>query len=161
MPDSQPTAEQTQTPGGGAVPREPHKLEQAGSTPAPATTLGQKQRAFTRLLAMLILHVYDRGCELTLADGNVDPIRKGRLLGASSSAPKLQFRDAVHMEGSLHYSRLAQDLNLFVGGEWITDGGHPVWTEIGVWWEAQHSLARWGGRWGDANHLSLEHEGRA
>lgn len=26
-----------QTPGGGAVPREPHKLEHAGSTPAPAT----------------------------------------------------------------------------------------------------------------------------
>jgi hypothetical protein len=27
---------------------------------------------------------------------------------------------------------------------------------LGEWWEKQHPLARWGGRWGDGNHYSFE-----
>lgn len=122
-------------------------------------TLGQKQRLFTRLLAQLITHAYDKGYELTLADGNVDPVRRGRPLD-HQDAPAVRFVDTVHMPGSLHYCRLAQDLNLFVGGGYIDDGGHPAWADLGVWWEAQHPLCAWGGRFQDANHFSVQHEGK-
>ena len=107
--------------------------------------LRQKQSLFTILLAELILWVYAQGWELTLAEGSVNPLR----------------REFFHMRGSLHRKRLAQDLNLFVDGKWISDGSHPVWTQIGLHWEDQHPLCRWGGRFRDANHFSLEHNGRA
>jgi hypothetical protein len=106
-------------------------------------TLREKQSLFARLLAQLILFVYQRpGWELTLGEGHNDA-RVG------------------HMRGSLHYVRLAQDLNLFVNGEYVSKGGHPAWREIGEQWESMHELCRWGGRFKDDNHLSLEHEGKA
>lgn len=105
-------------------------------------TLREKQSLFVRLIGLLIHYVYERGYELTFAEG-YDDDGKG------------------HMPGSLHYSRLALDLNLFVNDEWISDGSHPVWTEIGEFWESLHPLCRWGGRFEDANHFSITHWGRA
>jgi hypothetical protein len=67
------------------------------------------------------------------------------------------------MKGSLHYEALAQDLNLFINGEWITDGDDEVWKMIGEKWESMHPLARWGGRFPevDSNHFSFSHGGKA
>lgn len=103
--------------------------------------LSEKQQLFARLVAHLISHVFARGWAVTLGDGHVQ-------------------EKVGHMKNSLHYERLAQDLNLFVDGEYIADGGHPAWTEIGEFWERLHPLCRWGGRFRDANHFSLEHGGR-
>lgn len=105
-------------------------------------TLRSKQSLFARLLGLLIHYVYARGWELTMADGHVE-------------------KKVGHMAGSLHYVRLAQDLNLFIDGKWISDGSDPRWTEIGEFWEKLHPLCRWGGRFQDANHFSLEHDGKA
>ena len=130
-------------------------------TPIPMP-LGQKQRTFTKLLAQLILHVYGLGYELTLADGSIDPVRKGKPVG-QEHGPIVVYRDCVHLVEGQHYRRLAQDLNLFIGGKWITDGSHPAWTEIGTFWEGLNPLCRWGGRFAkpDANHFSLFHEGHS
>lgn len=120
-------------------------------------TLRQKQALFARLLAHLIAHVYAKGWEVTLGDGHVEAKRG-------------------HIDNSLHYVRLAQDLNLFIDGEWVRDGKHPAWLELGEFWEGLHPLCRWGGRFGggaapheqggrwtgkDSNHFSLFHGGRA
>lgn len=123
-------------------------------------TLGQKQRLFARLLGRLLTHVIeDLGYELTMADGSIDQIRKGQQVGGTGDV--VRFKDRVHMDGGQHYCRLAQDLNLFVNGIYVEDGGDPAWSVIGTWWEAQHPLCRWGGRFRDANHFSLEHNGNA
>jgi hypothetical protein len=104
-------------------------------------TLRQKQSVFARLIAHLISHIYARGWEVTLADGHVE-------------------KKVGHMAGSLHYIRLAQDLNLFVDGKWIQDGAHPAWAELGEFWEKLNPLCAWGGRFQDANHFSLAHDGK-
>lgn len=67
-----------------------------------------------------------------------------------------------HMPKSLHYSRLAADLNLFVNGKYIT-GEHPYWIRIANTWKSLHEGNRWGGDFTsrDLNHFSREHEGRA
>lgn len=58
---------------------------------------------------------------------------------------------------SLHGKRLAIDLHLFLEGRYLrTTEAHR---ELGEWWEQQHPLARWGGRFGDGNHYSFEHGG--
>lgn len=106
-------------------------------------TLLDKQRLFVRLLGQLIEFAYARGWEFTLGDA-YRPDGKG------------------HMPGSLHYSRLAIDLNLFVDGVYVR-AWHPAWDELGVVWKALHPLARWGGDFKakDYNHFSVEHGGKA
>lgn len=120
-------------------------------------TLRQKQSHFARLLAQLIAWIFARGWEVTLADGGLTLLRKVQ----TSDGRTLRAIDREHMDGSLHYSRLAQDLNLFVDGQFITDGSHDVWVQIGAHWEAMDPDCRWGGRFKDSNHFSLAHEGKA
>ena len=112
-------------------------------------SLREKQSVFALLIAQLIVWIYDfhEGWEVTLAEGSVNSRR----------------REFFHMRGSLHRKRLAQDLNIFIDGKWISDGSHPAWLEIGERWEKMHSLARWGGhfRHKDSNHFSLHHDGKS
>lgn len=123
-------------------------------------TLGERQRLFAHLLAKLIVWVYETpGWELTLADGSIDTPRKFR----GEDGRVFEAPDAHHMKGSLHYYRLAQDLNLFIEGQWIPDGGHPAWTAIGQRWEGLHPECAWGGRFSkpDPNHFSIRYDGKA
>jgi hypothetical protein len=119
--------------------------------------LAQKQALFARLMAQLTLWIFDQGWELTLSDGGVTLQRKVEL----QDGTRVKAIDREHREGSLHYVRLAQDVNLFVDGEYITDGSHPAYQMIGRRWKGMDSLARWGGDFGDANHFSLAHDGKA
>ena len=50
------------------------------------------------------------------------------------------------------------DLHLYRGGRYITNSADHE--GLGSWWEKQHPLARWGGRWGDGNHYSFQWQGR-
>jgi hypothetical protein len=56
---------------------------------------------------------------------------------------------------SCHKLRLAIDINLFRNGEYL--GRSEDHRQLGEWWEKQGGV--WGGRWGDGNHYSLEHDG--
>lgn len=107
-------------------------------------TLRQKQSEFALALGKFIVWIYRQGYELTMGEGQRDD-KQG------------------HMAGSLHYVRLAQDLNLFVDGRYITSSDHPVYAKLGVKWKSLHPLARWGGDFKnrDANHFSFTHGGKA
>lgn len=98
-------------------------------------TLGQKQRKFTRMVADLIVQAYDLGYELSFGDA---------------------YATMGHKPNSLHYCRLAVDLNLFRDGKYLeaTEDHRP----LGEFWESIGGS--WGGRFKDGNHYSLEHEGR-
>lgn len=106
-----------------------------------------KQNLFALLVGILILYAALRGYRLSLAEGYDDDFQG-------------------HMAHSLHYERLAQDLNLFApdgaDGKYVENGDHPAWVDLGQFWEGLHPLCRWGGRFGsvDSNHISLAHNGR-
>lgn len=121
-------------------------------------TLRQKQSLFCRLLAELISWVFDQGWELTLGDGSIDRERRFNRNGHVYVG-----FDSQHMPGSLHYQRLAADLNLFVSGTYVSDGSHPAWLAIGAHWKAQNPLCAWGGDFTppDANHVSVRSGGKA
>lgn len=110
--------------------------------------LGDKQKAFTRMTADLIIFAYEQGYQLTFGDAYRDPRVHGQL-GEKKS---------YSSSSSNHKLRLAIDLNLFVGDEYITDGSHPAYIALGEYWESIGGS--WGGRFEDSNHFSLEHEGR-
>jgi len=98
-------------------------------------TLRQKQSAFVRMVARLIIEAYDMGYEMTFGDA---------------------YATTGHMPRSLHGERLAIDLNLFKNGKFLdkTEDHLP----LGIYWESIGGA--WGGRFKDGNHYSLEHEGR-
>jgi len=100
-------------------------------------TLGQKQRRFTHMIALLILHAEQLGYELTFGDAY------------RSSKVKYGHRN------SLHRKRLAIDLNLFRDGEYLTRTTDHQ--RLGEYWESIGGT--WGGRFNDGNHYSIRHGG--
>lgn len=108
-------------------------------------TLRQKQSRFARMVADLIIKAYDLGYEITFGDAYRDP----RLFGT------VGVKQGYGHPKSCHKLRLAIDLNLFKDGKFLeTTEGHK---ELGEFWESIGGT--WGGRFNDANHYSLEHEG--
>jgi hypothetical protein len=108
-------------------------------------TLRQKQSKFARMVGELISKAYELGFEVTLGDAYRDP----RLHGAVGE------KKGYGHSKSCHKIRLAIDLNLFKDGVFLTTtAGHQP---LGEWWESVGGT--WGGRFNDANHYSLEHEG--
>lgn len=110
-------------------------------------TLRQKQSLFVRLTGLLIEEAYARGYELTFGEALRTP-EQAKLNAASGKG----------ISNSLHKDRLAIDLNLFKDGIFLSKSEDH--RPLGEWWEKLHPLCRWGGRFNDGNHYSLEHEGR-
>lgn len=99
-------------------------------------------------LAKLIYYAHESGYEVTLGRGLVTPKENAADGG---------------IDGSLHTLALAQDLNFFKGGIYLTKT-----TDLqifGDWWKAQGPDFAWGGDFigknaGDANHFSLAYNGK-
>ena len=110
-------------------------------------TLGEKQQLFMRLLPRLIDEAHRQGFEIRGGDLFRD-FRMHGYIGESKG---------YGHKNSCHKLKLAIDLNLFKNGKFIqTTAGHK---QLGQWWEKQHELCSWGGRFNDGNHYSLEHTG--
>ncbi len=110
--------------------------------------LGEKQELFGRLYAVQLVFLTSIGYQYRLGD---------------------VFASTGHRPGSNHYLKLAGDINLFLGGEWLTETEQHQ--RSGEHWEGLHELCRWGGNWDkddypgepgedDGNHYSLIHNGR-
>ena len=113
-------------------------------------SLREKQSLFVRLLATLIGRAGELGYQLTLGEAYRTPEQAA-----------LNAKAGTGIANSLHTQRLAIDLNLFRDGKFL-DASEDH-RELGQWWEEQHELCRWGGRFKrpDGNHYSLTHGGRA
>lgn len=111
--------------------------------------LGEQQELFSRLIAEHILWLYSQGYTVRCGDFFRDPRVHG----------KVGEKKAVYgRPSSMHKSKCAADLNLFLNGKYITSTkGHK---ESGIKWESRHPLCRWGGRFNDGNHYSLTRGGR-
>lgn len=137
-------------------------------------TLGEKQRLFMKLLGKLIEWAYANGYELTEGDAfrsdEQAAINAIGFDGRNKVAIMIQ-QDFPQLAASLqnngrafgilysvHQDRLAMDVNLFRDGVYLSDTeSHKP---LGEYWESLHPLARWGGKFKDGNHYSVEHEGR-
>jgi len=103
--------------------------------------LRQQQSEFAYHASLLIQHAHYLGYQVTF----------GHALRCKECP--------IGKKHSLHKSKLAIDLNLF-----DKDGKYLSSTEdhriLGEWWEQQHELACWGGRFNDGNHYSFTRWGR-
>lgn len=132
-------------------------------------SLRSLQSLLVRCLGELIRYAYTCGYELTLGEAYVQSPRSGEVL-ITTTCPRCaephEFRhkgfvmDRVHMPSSLHYTRLAIDLNLFIRGEFITSGDHFAWLDLGNYWEQLDPACCSGVRFHDANHFSVTFGGK-
>lgn len=111
-------------------------------------TLGQKQRRFTRLVGLLIEYAYANGYELTFGEAYRTPEQAA-----------LNAKTGKGIANSLHIDRLAVDFNLFRNGKWLNSSEDHK--PLGEYWESLAPDCVWGGRFGDGNHYSIRHNGRA
>lgn len=109
----------------------------------------EKQFKFAELLPRLIDKVYQSGYTITL--------------GEALRTPEQAHINAIAgtgIEHSLHLLKLAIDLNLFKDGKYLPSmADHMV---FGIYWESLSTTkftCIWGGRFGDGNHYSIEHDG--
>jgi hypothetical protein len=109
--------------------------------------LGEKQELFMRLLPRLLDKAHEFGYEVRGGDLFRDPRVHGEM------GEKKSYSNAY----SCHKLKLAIDLNLFWEGEYLSSTKDH--RKLGEWWEQQHELCCWGGRFEDGNHYSLTHEG--
>lgn len=113
-----------------------------------------RQWEFSKTLAEFLVWVTEQGLRYTLADGNIDPIRRIVLNGGYIA----KGRDNNHLLNGNHYRRLAQDVNLFrPDGTWLKKGNEPEWAKLGAKWKSMHVEAAWGGDFGDPNHFSFRY----
>lgn len=110
-------------------------------------TLRELQSEFAALVPRLIDKAIALGYQVTLGDA----FRDWRVHG--SVGTKMGYGHSK----SVHKVRLAIDLNLFLNGVFMEST--EAHKDLGEWWEKQHPLARWGGRFKDGNHYSFEYEG--
>jgi hypothetical protein len=148
-------------------------------------TPGQKQRRFTLRIAEFVIAVYKlsdmedengKRFKYELSEGEsyrsdeqaeINAMGKtGRMVLVEYLTPefpelarRIKNNAGSGIRNSLHEMRLAKDFNLFVDGKWISMGDSPHWARLGALWESMGDDHRWGGRWGDANHFSIEHLG--
>lgn len=116
-------------------------------------TLGDKQRRFAQRTAEWLTWVYGQGLAVTFGEAYRTPEQAA-----------LNAKAGTGIANSLHMQRLALDVNLFrrnTNGswEWLSSGDAPEWRLVGEHWENMDSDTRWGGRFGDSNHISIEHNG--
>lgn len=111
------------------------------------TSPGQKQRKFTRLVPRLLDYIHEQGYECTFGDAYRDP----RLHG------EMGVKIGYGHPRSGHKLKIAIDLNLSLNGVYLE--GTDAHQKFGEFWESLDPDCRWGGRFADGNHYSLEHEG--
>lgn len=108
-------------------------------------TLGEQQRRFPPLVALLIQWIYANGYEITFGEAlrTKEQAQENAVSGAGIS-------------NSLHLIRLAIDLNLFKDGQYLTDT--ESYRPVGDYWKSLDSDCCWGGDFHsrpDGNHFSL------
>lgn len=111
-------------------------------------TYRQARCAFTECLADLVVFARKLGYEIAFAEG-MDRV--------TEKDPTTD-----HMKNSLHELGLAQDIDLYKDGVYLSKTEDH--TPLGSYWEAL-GIARglplaWGGRFKDGNHYSLSWGGR-
>lgn len=111
-------------------------------------TIRDKQILFGQLFPLLIIHAQQLGFQVVIGQ-----------VWRSSKESRQMVADGKGIHPSLHEHCLAGHLELFDDDEYVTstDTHRP----LGEWWEKQHELCRWGGRFGDGNHYSIAHGGMA
>lgn len=137
------------------------------------TTLGSKRERFSRCFAQLVLKAFAMGYTARIAEvarsdeqaeinalGVEQRVRIAKILQPSYpllAGTILNNSNSRGIRNSLHQLGVAGDLLLFKDGKYLTKS--EDYRALGEWWESLGEDHRWGGRFDDGDHFSIEHNG--
>lgn len=110
------------------------------------TILETKQQRFSELMGKLIEKAIGAGYGISMGETYRPP-----------EMAAIYAKEGKGIKDSLHCDRLAVDINLWRGDQYLRDTAS--YKDLGAWWEQQDRHARWGGRWEDGNHFELTLDG--
>lgn len=110
-------------------------------------TLSQKQFLFPRLLMQLFQKAWSLDYDFKM----------GYCLRSQEEQNRLVAVGASKTRHSTHLRSLAFDMLLFKDGDYLIKASD--YEQLGEYWETLHPLCRWGGRFGDGDHFSIEDQG--
>ena len=98
---------------------------------------------------------------MALDEGRVLKRRKGLPLDAElkPAGPECAFDDHVHSANSYHYLGLADDMELYIDGQWVS-GDHPAWHDLADYWKKLDPVNTWGGDFKTGTRHDLNHFSR-
>lgn len=111
--------------------------------------LEKKQAVFSKKFLQLLDWLFSHGYDVTLGEA-----------WRSEETAEWNAEHGLGVSNSLHRIRLAVDLNLFRNGVLLRENSDYL--PAGVFWESLSDgnyLFCWGGRFGDADHFSISHNG--
>lgn len=115
-------------------------------------SLQEKQFLFARLVSGLFKKAWELGYEVKL----------GYALRSQEEQNRLVMSGASKTRKSNHLRSLALDLLVFREkdpGVWEYLTRTEEYRVLGEYWESLHPLCRWGGRFQDGGHFSIEDQG--
>lgn len=108
----------------------------------------EKQWLFASLVPVLITYMSMKGYKPVL----------GYVYRDEETQKRLVEKGASKTQNSNHLRCIAIDVELFNSeGKYLTKTSDHE--QFGEYWESLHPLCRWGGRFSDGNHYSIEHNG--
>jgi hypothetical protein len=127
--------------------------EEGPRIPNPTTmSLQEKRVYFTRLACALITEINALdGVECAVDEWTVHNPRMVKV-----GTQKVLAEDRVHHPRGQHPKGLAVDLLVYINGEYIVDGDHPVWRKIENTARRHDPNFGLGLHFNDANHLSYD-----
>jgi len=132
----------------------PMPIERQPTHPHPANLTHRQQRCyFTELTCDLVAWIAGKEwpwkVEVAIDEWT---IHNPRLVKVGTQ--KVLAEDRVHHPGGQHPRGLAVDLLIYIDGEYITDGTHPIWKYIDERAREMDPHFGLGIHFNDANHLS-------
>ena len=109
-------------------------------------TLSEKQFIFSKNVASLINYLYSQGFTCSLGEA-----------WRSQEQADLYAKEGKGIKDSLHCKRLAIDLNLFKGEQYLGDAAD--YKILGDYWITLHPFNRWGGSFHplvDLDHYEMQ-----
>ena len=132
--------------------------------------LGLKQELFSRLECQIVPKANELGYEVRGGEylrfeqqarynathcGICEGVKSTHRPGHPDDDHRFRAKGIVN---SVHRLKLAKDVILTRHGK--VCNSRKDYVLLGEWWEQLHPLCRWGGRFSDSYHFSLEHQGR-
>lgn len=130
--------------------------------------LRKRQSEFSVALGKLLIYIHSKGYETTIEDTKAVNFKKLIIfLKATESYLPHSMKELLnkfikylksksHSSKSLHYLKLAVDINLFFDGKYLSKTSDHE--KFGIYWESLGGS--WGGRFKDGNHYSFSYKGR-
>lgn len=120
-------------------------------------TLRERRVLFTSLVVKLLSNASQREWPYGKVEFAIDEwtVHSKRVYQDDITGERRFGIDRIHNPKGFHPKGLAVDLLVYINGDYLTSGSHPIWKELDAMAHELHPSLNFGDEFNDSNHLSL------